>query len=473
MLASAASTPVASVAAPEPHMPSTDERGLSDPVVIGDGETIFAGLSPAKVRALKAKGLVVEEEAEVRMMRVPPGGRFLRPPRSRGTRLAHAGQLPLLRLKVVCADAASGLPIAGAAVSVGINVSNKHGFHGITDAAGVYVAVLPNRLKRIDYVAAAPLAGYWAAQTGVVKVTEAETTVSLALRAVDPQHRDPHEMLLHSRAPNARGQGIRVAVIDGGVTPPVGLKFAAGLNTTVIEDPLLVGDNGTGHGTHVATTIARIAPDAEIVAYRVFPQGKAADAGGGGVVTALRDAVKKGCHLVNLSLGYDNSNLAIAREVRVAMNAGVLCIAAAGNDWGADVTYPARLAEVIAAAASGVAGTWPTDVSLEHLVAEAPPAQGDAFFAAFSNRGDSVDAIAPGVAILSHVDASRRGVMDGTSMATPFVTGALAALLSADPSYAVMAPDAERYRAARAILTRSLRPIGFGDTYEGGGQPHW
>jgi minor extracellular protease Epr len=457
-----------------PKLPKADERGIIAPVVVDDDAAMFAALTPTKVRALRKKGLILNEEVACRMMRLPPSGRVLTPPRRRGARLAEAGGSPPRTLSVKCVDAETGHPVAGAAVDVIVKLGVNRGYSGTTGPDGVYQTILPNSAKTLAEVAVAPLFDYWSARSRSVPVSQPRNELTLRVYRVAPDHSDPHDRLLAAARTGGRffgtGRGIRVAVIDGGLEAPLGLRHVAGMNTTEIEDPSLLTDNGTGHGTHVATTIWRLAPDVEFIIYRAFPNGSTSG-WEGSVTKALRQAEEAGCHLVNLSLGLDNAPSRLQVEVRRAMNAGILCIASAGNEWGANVVYPARYPEVIAVSATGVRGTWPAAVDLRHLETDDPPPREDTFFAAFSNRGEAVDAIAPGVAILSHVDGTRRGVMDGTSMSAPFVTGTLAALLSADLNWMAMAPDVRRYRAARAILDRSLRQIGFGATFEGRGQP--
>jgi subtilisin family serine protease len=87
----------------------------------------------------------------------------------------------------------------------------------------------------------------------------------------------------------------------------------------------------------------------------------------------------------------------------------VVLVAAAGNEGGNSVSYPARYPNVIAVAA--------TDSSNSH--------------AAFSNYGPEVDLSAPGVSIVS-TRPGGYGYGNGTSMSTPYVSG-LAAILRGIP----------------------------------------
>lgn len=99
------------------------------------------------------------------------------------------------------------------------------------------------------------------------------------------------------------GRGVRIAVIDSGVHashPHVG-GVAGGL--AIAEDGSLSDDfvDRLGHGTAVAAAIREKAPDAEIVAVKVFWRTLATEVGS--LVRAIDEASARGAHLVNLSLG--------------------------------------------------------------------------------------------------------------------------------------------------------------------------
>lgn len=90
-----------------------------------------------------------------------------------------------------------------------------------------------------------------------------------------------------------------------------------------------------------------------------------------------------------------------------------MLIAAAGNDGLESILYPVAFLHVMAVGA--------TD-NTDHL-------------AGFSNYGDALDVVAPGVNIFSTLWNNSYTYLSGTSMATPHVAGVAALVLSLHPEY--------------------------------------
>ncbi|MFC8236647.1 S8 family serine peptidase, partial [Streptomyces sp. NPDC057284] len=220
--------------------------------------------------------------------------------------------------------------------------------------------------------------------------------------------------------PDSAGEGVTAYVIDTGVR--VTHKEFEGRATSGFDavDNDDSADDGNGHGTHVAGTIAGatfgVAKKAKIVAVRVLD-----DSGSGTTeqVVAGIDWVTahhEGPSVANMSLG-GGADPALDAAVQKAIASGVTFAVAAGNE-SADASEgsPARVPEAITVASSTV----------------------DDEQSSFSNYGSVVDIYAPGSDITSSWNDSddATNTISGTSMATPHVVGAAAVYLAGHPDAA-------------------------------------
>ncbi len=220
--------------------------------------------------------------------------------------------------------------------------------------------------------------------------------------------------------PDTAGAGVTAYIVDTGVR--ITSEEFAGRASYGFDaiDGDTVADDGHGHGTHVAGTVASstfgVAKAARIVAVRVLN-----DEGEGtteqvvaGIDWVTRHAVRPA--VVNMSLGSDPDPVLDA-AVAGSVAAGLTYTVAAGNQSiDADGHSPARVPSAITVGASD---------------------RGDVQ-ASFSNYGPLVDLYAPGVDITSVwnvVDMGGLGTdMSGTSMAAPHAAGAVALYLSSHPT---------------------------------------
>jgi hypothetical protein len=185
-------------------------------------------------------------------------------------------------------------------------------------------------------------------------------------------------------------------------------------------------DSDVGHGTRVAGIIAARGDDSQGVAgtawrVRIMPV-RVTDPEGSGFyssfVRGLEYATANGADIVNISLVATLLPEAAKAAVRAAAEAGVIMVAAGGNDGG-PVAFPAAMPEVIAVGSHG---------SGDEVDARAP----------FSPSWPGVDLVAPGSAILT-TDVLAQSAAPGFAWATgssysaPFVTGAVALALSLEP----------------------------------------
>jgi len=217
--------------------------------------------------------------------------------------------------------------------------------------------------------------------------------------------------------PDGAGEGVTAYVIDTGVRvshQDFGGRAVNGFDAVDNDD---TAQDGNGHGTHVAGTIAGtqhgIAKKAKIVAVRVL------DDNGSGTteqVVAGIDWVTKnhqGPSVANMSLG-GGADPALDDAVKKAIASGVTFGVAAGNESAdAGQGSPSRVPEAITVASSTK----------------------DDQQSSFSNFGSVVDLYAPGSEITSAWNDSDTGTktISGTSMATPHVVGAAAVYLAAHP----------------------------------------
>jgi len=216
----------------------------------------------------------------------------------------------------------------------------------------------------------------------------------------------------------------------------------------------VVGEDGdpqddNGHGTHVAGIIGARGANgigATGVAWRVrLMPVKVLDehAGGdtGGVARGLDYAIAKGARIVNLSLAGTQRSPVLDAALERAADAGVLVVAAAGNQRRDLAVLP----------------SWPAASPLDNVVSVAATTA-EGLLAAVSSFGAPVDLAAPGDLILATALGGGYEWRTGTSMAAPMAAG-VAALVSS------VAPAAD-FRGLRAALLdgarRTVLPIGGG-----------
>jgi subtilisin family serine protease len=284
------------------------------------------------------------------------------------------------------------------------------------------------------------------------------------------------------------GNGINVGVIDTGCGPHAFLGHVVDVGAFVGGATLAppAGKDVDSHGSHVCGIIgarptgaefAGIAPGAAVYCARVFPAPEQ-PANQGDIANAI-DALSRnsGVDLINMSLGSTQPSQIEHDSIVDAYERGTVCVCAAGNDAG-PINWPAQFRECVAISALGTAG-WGPDGSLAS--ARLPNISDrfgrDGYFLAnFSSNGPQLLCVGPGVGIISTVP-ERFGLnvpylaMDGTSMASPAITGVLAALLSKCPPYATVARDRSRSDFAKAILRQYCQDIGLALAFQGLGVP--
>jgi len=287
-----------------------------------------------------------------------------------------------------------------------------------------------------------------------------------------------------------------VAVIDTGVFlghPEFAGQLVAGYD--FISNPQNAGDgNGidanpddpgdniqlnssSWHGTHVAGTIAAKSNNGTGVAgvawaAKIMPLRVMGTQGGDSydILQAVRYAaglsndsgtvpVQK-ADVINLSIGGPGFSRSAQETYTAVRDAGVLVVAAAGNDNTAQLGYPASYDGVIAVSATDFANN------------RAP----------YSNYGTRIDVAAPGGNTLVDFNADnyKDGILStlvddstgirsatfdfyqGTSMAAPHVAGVLALMRAIYPA---LSPDEVDNLLAAGAMTTDLGPVGRDDMF--------
>lgn len=186
-----------------------------------------------------------------------------------------------------------------------------------------------------------------------------------------------------------------VCIIDSGyerANPDLNANNATGTNNSGTGNWY---QNGGSHGTHVAGTIAAVNNAEGVVG--ILPNTnvnlhivKVFNASGWGYTGELVDAVdtcvNNGAKVINMSLGGAGSSTTERNALQAAADAGVLLVAASGNDGDSTLSYPASYDSVMAVGA--------LDQGRQH--------------AEFSQYTSQVEISAPGEAILSTVAGDGR-----------------------------------------------------------------
>jgi hypothetical protein len=184
------------------------------------------------------------------------------------------------------------------------------------------------------------------------------------------------------------------------------------------------------------------------------------------LLDALDYCIEHQVDVVNLSLGSDDRSELVEQKLAQAKAQGIALIVAAGNSSG-PVKYPAASPNVLAVSAVGRFGEYPADSyhATQPLAGTLPGGVSGWYAPRFSCFGPEVGLAGPGVAILSSVPADGYAVWDGTSMATPHVTGLAALVLAHHPDFqgAFRARSAARVDRLFAILKASCQPLALGD----------
>jgi thermitase len=247
----------------------------------------------------------------------------------------------------------------------------------------------------------------------VSDIGKTAASVDLPLRNLEAERWD----LLQIKAPEAwdlagSGEDVVVAVLDTGIDdthPALMGKVIGKVNFTDSQGV----DRERGHGTHIAGLIAAsldkngssgLAYNAKLLDVKVAENDGRTDALK--VAKGIIWAADHGAQVINISIVIDKPYPMLESAVNYAWEKGCIIVAAAGNSGLSDPVYPASYAHVIAVAASDKRDS----------------------LARWSNRGEWVDVIAPGVEIYSTLPGDQYGYKSGSSFSSGLVSGEAAML---------------------------------------------
>lgn len=225
------------------------------------------------------------------------------------------------------------------------------------------------------------------------------------------------------------GKGIRIALLDTGVSSHDTLESSSISKIGLIEDAGSDDSEYHGHGTAIASLIVGqeglgIAPSAELISIQVMDSNGIGDSFT--LAEGIVKAVESGASIISMSLGSYGYSSDLENAVNYAAANGVALVASAGNDGLNATPYPARFENVIGVAAIDADGQR----------------------ADFSNYSPSIDIAAPGVDVLAAWGEKQWIRFSGTSAAVPYVAGGIAATMSQDSKLSPL-------EAAATVLTYS------------------
>lgn len=255
------------------------------------------------------------------------------------------------------------------------------------------------------------------------------------------------------------GQNITVAILDTGIYPHQDLIPVYYFKDFIHQNPVCYDDSG--HGTHVAGIIASsklgIAPKCNLIVLKVLNhkgEGKTSQ-----VLNSfqwlLNNQKKYNIRIINISIGstpnQKQANHRLIQGVTKLWNSGMIVVSAAGNQGPKhqSITSPGISPHTITVGACDDYLSSPNRL----------------FYSGVGPTSSCIckpDVIAPGSNIIScSPTPSGYIAKSGTSMATPFVSGVLALLLSKEPS---LTPKDVKLR-----LYETSKDVGFPKSKQGWG----
>ncbi|WP_242057682.1 Calx-beta domain-containing protein [Nostoc sp. FACHB-87] len=322
----------------------------------------------------------------------------------------------------------------------------------LTDSQGNYTF---NDLRPGNYTVAQVVQDGWKQTYPIINITTTASTAEIftpsdplsitsntqATTATNLINLD--DFLADTRFANIKGQGYTTVIIDTGIDVDHPF-FGADNNNDGIGDRIIYqydfadNDNDAsdknGHGSHIASIAASIAPNANIIALKVFKDN------GAGYFSDLEAALQwvnqnadtYNIASVNLSVGDSqnwttgNPRYGIGDELAAIASKNIIIAAAAGNSFyqfnsNPGIAYPAADPNTIA-----VGAVWADNFGGNKTFSGGATdyTTGGDRIASFSQRHPTLlDVFAPGIFITGANATGGTQSMGGTSQATPFISG--------------------------------------------------
>lgn len=246
---------------------------------------------------------------------------------------------------------------------------------------------------------------------------------------------------------------LTIAVIDSGID--LHEDFCGNILYTLgrdFKEGLTYPQDNNGHGTHVTGILAACSNNQLGISgvignapIDILPLKVLDHRGFGGdfeISKAIQEAIDYKVDLINMSLAGKGETLVLRQSVKEALNQNIPIVAAAGNwNMSTEKIYPASYPGVI------------TVSGMTDRMEKVPS----------SDFGWEVDISAPGYQILSTYLSNQYKVLNGTSMATPYVTGTLALIKLRYPDFGLIEIRDHLFKTSRDILDKGY------DQYSGYG----
>lgn len=215
---------------------------------------------------------------------------------------------------------------------------------------------------------------------------------------------------------HSQGEDVKIAVLDTGADldhPDLIENLLPGINLVTPGAP---PNDDCCHGSHVTGILVAANNDIGVVGVcpkaKVMPVKVLDNKGNGNLLTVsagIKWAADNGADFIQMSLGAPQKVQQVRKAIQYAAEKGTVTFCAAGNAGNTkEIFYPANYPETISIGA--------IDQNFNR--------------AKFSNTGQNLDFMAPGVNILSTVPDKWYSVLSGTSMACPFACGVAALVLA-------------------------------------------